>query len=128
MEIKELLGDIYDAGFEVRKHLTKGFLEAVYHNALIYELRSRGLKVESEVSIKVWYKNQIVGEYRADIIVENQVIVEIKAVNELNKIHEAQLVNYLVATGIDYGYLLNYGGDKYAARLKTREYDKNQSR
>ncbi len=124
MDITQLCAEIYDAAYEVRLNLAPGYLEAVYKNALLYELRSRGLKVESEVNIIVKYKNQIIGEYRADIIVENKVIIELKAVRDLNSTHEAQLVNYLVATGIDYGYLINYGGEHYAIRLKTRIYQK----
>ena len=120
MEITEVLQLIRDAAYEVRLHLAPGFLESVYRNALILELRQRGLEAETEISIPVVYKNHIVGDFRADILVNKSVIIELKAIREINPIHEAQLVNYLVATGIDYGYLINYGGDKYRIIRKTR--------
>lgn len=120
MEITEVLQLIRDAAYEVRLNLAPGFLESVYRNALILELRQRGLEAETEISIPVVYKNHIVGDFRADILVNKSVIIELKAIREINPIHEAQLVNYLVATGIDYGYLINYGGDKYRIIRKTR--------
>ena len=86
-------------------------------------MRSRGLNAEKEIPIPVKYKNHIVGDFRADILVNNTIIIELKAVRELTPLHEAQLVNYLVATGIDYGYLINYGGEKYRIIRKTRIYD-----
>lgn len=122
METKELLGIIKDAAYEVRLNLYPGFLESVYQNALIVELRSRGLCAEKEVAIPVYYKGEPVGDFRADILVEKKIILELKAVRELNPIHEAQLVNYLVATGLDHGYLINYGGDKFRIALKYRQY------
>lgn len=114
---------IKDAAFEVRLNLAPGYLESVYQNALIVELRSRGVYAEKEVAISVWYKGEQVGDFRADILVDKKIILELKAVRELNPIHEAQLVNYLVATGLDYGYLINYGGEKFRIALKTREYN-----
>jgi len=86
-----------------------GFLEKVYHNAMLIELKKLGLKFESEQSIKVYYDGIIVGDYIADIIVEQKVIVELKAVSKLNQKHEVQLVNYLKGTGIPVGLLLNFG-------------------
>lgn len=123
METKYLLKVIKDAAFEVRLNLAPGYLESVYQNALIVELRSRGVYAEKEVAIPVWYKGEQVGDFRADILVDKKIILELKAVRELNPIHEAQLVNYLVATGLDYGYLINYGGEKFRIALKTREYN-----
>ena len=111
---------IKDAAYEVRLHLAPGFLESVYQNALQVELRDRGLSAEKEVPIPVMYKQRIVGDFRADLLVSNSVIIELKAVKEITPIHEAQLVNYLTATGLDYGYIINYGGDKYRIILKTR--------
>lgn len=122
MEIEKILQIIKEAAFEVRLQLAPGYLESVYQNALVWELRSRGLTAEKEISIPVRYKNHIVGDFRADILVNDSIIIELKAVREINPIHEAQLVNYLVATGIDYGYLINYGGDKYRIIRKTRIY------
>lgn len=123
MDTKQLVNLIYAAAFEVREHLKEGYLESVYRNALMIELKMRGLKVQAEAPISVKYKGYTVGEFRADIIVNDQIILELKAVREILQIHEAQLVNYLVATGIDHGILINYG-ENYAFRHKTRIYRK----
>lgn len=112
MDINELTYAINGAIYEVNRELGQGFLEKVYENALLIELRERGLKAESQVPIVVKYKGQAVGEYYADIIVENQVIVELKAVDALDSIHEAQLLNYLKATGFKIGLLVNFKGPK----------------
>lgn len=122
MEIDKLLEEIKQAAYEVRLNLTPGFLESVYQNALLVELSNRRITAEKEVGIPVSYKGTVVGEFRADILVEKTVIIEIKACRELNSIHELQLVNYLVATGIDYGFLINYGSEKYRIIRKTRIY------
>ena len=108
MENNELTYLINGAIFEVNRELGAGFLEKVYENALIVELKERGLEAENQVPIKIKYKGREVGEYYADIIVENQVILEIKAVDSLHKIHEAQLLNYLKATGYKIGLLVNF--------------------
>ena len=121
MDTKQLIEEIYAAAYEVRQHLYAGYLESVYQNALIIELRNRGFMVAAEVPITVQYKGQTVGTFRADIIVNNEVILELKSVRELQPIHEAQLVNYLLATGINHGVVINYG-DNYAFRYKTRDY------
>ena len=99
---------INGAILEVMRELGGGFLEKIYEKALIVELRNRGLKAESQVPIKVKYKGIEVGEYFADIVVENQVILEIKAIDSLQKIHEAQILNYLKATGMKIGLLVNF--------------------
>jgi GxxExxY protein len=101
MDINELTYLINGAIFEVNR-------EKVYENALLVELIARGLKAENQVPIKVKYKGVEVGEYYADIVVENQVILEVKAVDSLQKIHEAQLLNYLKATGYKIGLLVNF--------------------
>jgi GxxExxY protein len=89
--------------------LGAGFLERVYENALLIELTKRGLPVKQQAPIRVLYDGYVVGEYVADLIVAETVIVEIKAVLDLTAQHEVQLVNYLTATGIDTGLLLNFG-------------------
>ncbi len=122
MDTKYLLKAVKDAAFEVRLNLGPGYLESVYQNALLVELHSRGIYAEKEVAIPVWYKGEQVGDFRADILVEKCIILELKAVRDLNPVHEAQLVNYLVATGLDYGYLINYGGDKFRIAQKSRIY------
>ena len=108
MDINDITYAINGAVFEVNRVLGPGFLEKVYENALLIELRSRGLKAEAQVSIKVLYKDDVVGEYIADILVEDSVIVELKTVESLEKIHEAQLLNYLKATGLNIGMLVNF--------------------
>lgn len=105
---EELTYKIRGAVFEVYRTLGTGFLEAVYQNALKKELQLQGLNVESEVSLQVYYKDNLVGGYRADLIVENKVLLELKAQNELLKAAEAQLINYLKITGIKVGLLINF--------------------
>ena len=116
MEINEVTYAIRGAVFEVNKVLGPGFLEKVYENALVVELKERGIKAESQVSITVCYKGKPVGEYIADILVENKVIVEHKTVEAIDKIHEAQLLNYLKATGIRVGILVNFKHPKAEIR------------
>ncbi len=112
----ELTRDIIGAAQEVHRQLGFGFLEKVYVNALAFELRSRGHAVTAEAPIEVAYKDQTVGVYFADILVDNSVICEIKAVQRLSPEHEAQLLNYLKATGIKVGLLLNFGRSSLQAR------------
>jgi GxxExxY protein len=112
MNIDDITYQIRGAIFEVNKVLGSGFLEKVYEKALMIELRGRGLSVENQVPLKVSYKEQIVGEYFADLLVEDRVIVEIKSVANLLREHQAQLLNYLKATGISVGLLVNFTRDK----------------
>jgi len=108
MDLNELTYQINGAVYEVNKVLGAGFLEKVYENALLVELKKRGLKAEPQLPITVKYKDEVVGDYFADIVVEQQVILEIKAIESLSKIHEAQLLNYLKATGYKVGLLVNF--------------------
>ena len=126
MEIEGLLKRIKEAAFEVRKALAPGYLESVYRNALVYELRTCGLKAVAEQPVTVVYKGVPVGDFRADIVVEDKVILELKVCRELSESHHVQLVNYLQATGIDYGYLINYGAERFSILLKTRVYNPRQ--
>jgi len=105
----ELTEKIIKAAQNVHNRLGYGFLEKVYHNAMVLELRKTGLEAASEKAITVCYDGQVIGEYSADIVVADKVILEIKAVQTVNSAHEAQLVNYLKATNIDVGLLLNFG-------------------
>ena len=105
----ELTEIIINCAFEVHKVLGAGFLEKVYQNALIEELKLRYLKAESQRAITVSYKGINVGEYFADIVVEDVIIIELKALDKLNDIHELQLKNYLNATGMEVGLLINFG-------------------
>ena len=102
--------------------MSAGFLESVYLNALLIELHDNGLKAEKEVPITVHYNNHIVGEFRADIVVENAVVIELKAVQQLTIAHEAQLVNYLTATDIEQGLLINFGSERIEIRRKYKTY------
>ena len=122
LDDEKLIEEIIGAAYEVRKRLAQGYLESTYENALIVELQMRGLFVENQVSMKVDYKGVVVGVFKADLLVEKSVIIEIKAVSQLNKIHELQLVNYLTTTHIDHGILVNFGGDKFEVKRKYREY------
>jgi len=95
--------------FAVANTLGPGFLEKVYENALAIELRGVGLSVRTQVPIRVFYKRQVVGDYLADMLVENHVLLELKAVRDLRPEHEAQLLNYLRATRKPVGLLVNFG-------------------
>ena len=108
MDTNEITYQINGAVFEVNRSLGSGFLEKVYENALMIELQKGGLEPQNQVPIKVTYKGIEVGEYFADIVVNNQVILELKAVQPLQKIHEAQILNYLKATGFKVGMLVNF--------------------
>ena len=112
MDINEITYISNGAIFEVNKVLGHGFLEKEYENALLKELNDRGLKAESQVPINVLYKETTVGEYVADILVEGKIVIELKTVDHLDKIHEAQLMNYLKATGIPVGLLVNFKHSK----------------
>jgi len=108
MDINELTYLINGAIYEVNRILGSGFLEKVYEKALLFELKDRGLEAESQVPIIAKYKGHEVGEYYAYIVVKNQVILELKAIDSLQKIHEAQLLNYLKATDFKIGLLVNF--------------------
>ena len=108
MEINDITYAINGAIFEVNKILGPGFLEKVYENALLVEFKRRGLKAKNQVPIKVTYKGEVVGDYTADLLVENKVIVELKTVENLDTAHEAQLINYMKATGLQVGLLVNF--------------------
>jgi GxxExxY protein len=112
MNIDDVTYQIRGVIFEVNKVLGYGFLEKVYEKALMIELSGRGVSVENQVPLKVSYKEQIVGEYFADLLVEGRVIVEIKSVANLLREHQAQLLNYLKATGICVGLLVNFTRNK----------------
>jgi GxxExxY protein len=98
-----------------------GFVEAVYEKCMIIELRKVGLSIEAQKAIKVFYEGELVGEFVADIVVNDTVIIELKAVRQLAKAHEVQLVNYLSATGKPVGLLINFGEDKVEVKRKLKE-------
>lgn len=109
MKHQDLTAKIIQCAYTVHNTLGFGFLEAVYQNALLIELKKSGLSAEKEKRIQVYYDDQIVGDYIADIIVEDKVILELKSVKDLHEAHNAQLINYLKATGIEIGLLINFG-------------------
>ena len=112
---------IIGCAYKVHNTLGSGFLEKVYENALRIELERLGRKVKQQEPINVSYEGQVVGEYFADLWVDDSVVIELKAVQTLVKRHEVQLVNYLAATNIDNGLLLNFGSSVEVKR-KFREY------
>lgn len=109
MEKQDITEQIIAATFEVHNNLGAGFLEKVYENALKFELETKGFEVKQQYPINVLYKNKIVGEYFADLLVNGEIILELKAVEKLAQIHEVQTVNYLKGTMLDVGLLINFG-------------------
>ena len=114
---EEITSQIINAAYTVHNELGFGFLEKVYHNSLVIELRKRSFFVEPEKPINVKYDNQPVGEYFADIVVDNKVIVEVKATDKYNPLFEAQLLNYLKAAGLEVGLIINFGSSVQVKRM-----------
>lgn len=106
---KDLTDVVINAFYQVYNTLGYGFLEKVYRNALAFELDLRGYQVDREVALKVYYAGAVVGEYYADIIINGSVILELKAVDTIAPEHEAQLLNYLKASDLEVGLILNFG-------------------
>jgi GxxExxY protein len=127
MEHEKLTEAIIGCAMKVHRTLGPGFLESVYQNALAYELRKAGLAVECEKLIRVTYDGVMVGDFSADMLVENVVMIENKAAQALNPTHEVQLVNYLTATGVEIGLLLNFGAEKLEFKRKHRTYRPKQT-
>ena len=121
MDIDNLTHRVIGSAYKVHNTLGFGFLEKVYENALKFELKKRGIYVQQQVRLPVWYDGQQVGLYFPDLWVETQLIIEIKAAIALAPEHEMQLVHYLAATGIDHGLLINFGATVQIKR-KFREY------
>jgi GxxExxY protein len=116
----DLCREVIGAAMKVHSTLGPGFLELVYQNALIWELQKLGLKVDAQRPITVPYDGQVVGVFTADLLVNDSLIIEVKANQLVAKAHEVQLVNYLVATGIDDGLLLNFGAERLEYKKKFR--------
>jgi GxxExxY protein len=121
MEHQDLTKEIIAGAFAVHNALGSGFLEKVYENSLVIELQNRGLEVQQQVPISVYYKTKKVGDYVADLLVNKTIIIELKAVENLHPIHESQVVNYLTATNLDIGLLINFGASVEVKR-KYRVY------
>jgi GxxExxY protein len=118
MEDNKITEAVIGCAIKVSKSLGTGFLEKVYENALAYELRKQGFEVEQQKAVEVYYDGIVVGYYNPDILVNGKIIVELKAVSAIDDTHEAQLLNYLRATGLTLGLLLNFGTPKLGIRRK----------
>lgn len=116
---EHLTQSVIGAFFAVYNSLRPGLFEAVYRRSMIAELRHRGLTARTEVPFSVFYRNELVGEYRADLVVDGRLIVECKALERLTKTHEAQLINYLHVSGLKIGLLLNFGPAATIRRLTS---------
>jgi hypothetical protein len=122
--IDQLITEVIECAKRIRRQLGPGFLEKVYKNAMVVELRKLKLNFETEKLIQVLYDRIVVGEYRTDIMVEGKLILELKATQDLSIANEVQLVNYLTSTQIDDGLLINFGSDKLQFKRKYRIYRK----
>ena len=124
---EELSGKILNAFYVVYNGLGHGFLEKVYENALALELRERSLKIQQQRRVDVWYKESRVGDYYADIVVDDKIILELKAAEAIAPAHEAQLINYLNATEVEVGLLLNFGPKpQFIRRILTNDKKRNR--
>ena len=108
-KLNEITEQIIGCAYRVSNGLGCGFLEKVYENALAHEIRKAGFPVKQQHSIHVWYDGVVVGEYVADLLVADSVLVELKAVNAIDPIHTAQCLNYLKGTGLEVCLLINFG-------------------
>jgi GxxExxY protein len=116
----DLAGKVIGLAMKVHRTLGPGFLESVYKNALAYELKRNGFNVEAEKSLQVNYEDIVVGTFAADLVVNDELILEIKAVQSFAVGHEVQTVNYLTATGMNHGLLLNFGAKSLEFKRKYR--------
>ncbi len=126
LEHEELTGEIIAGAIEVHKRLGPGFIEQIYENALILELRKRGLKVDKEVSVTIKYDGIEVGMHRLDLLVEDEIIVELKAVTDFEDVHFSVVRSYLKALGKEHGLLLNFAKPKL--EIKRVIYQKDYSK
>ena len=120
LALQDLTEKVLAACFEVANELGSGFVESVYEKALLIALHQRGIEAECQVPLKVMFRNEVVGDFYADILVGNKLIIELKAVRNLVSEHQAQLINYLKATGIEIGLLINFGNSKLEYRRLHR--------
>jgi GxxExxY protein len=120
MEYEEITHKIIGAAYNVYNQLGFGFLESVYHKAMLIELTKYDLKIESEKPLNVFYDDQVIGDFNADLFVENTVVVELKSSENLAKSHEVQLVNYLNGLKKEIGLLINFGPSGVEVKRKYR--------
>ncbi|HEY1926907.1 MAG TPA: GxxExxY protein [Caulobacteraceae bacterium] len=112
--LRELTGEIVDAGLKVHRTLGPGLLESAYEHCLAFELSRRGLDVERQVTMPVFYEGvRMDAAYRLDLLVRKEVILEVKAVETLTRVHEAQLLTYLKLSGLPVGYLMNFNAELF---------------
>lgn len=123
LDIEEIITTVMDCASQVRKHLHAGYLEKIYEKALLIELKNAGLDAKCQVDLNVQYKGETIGTFTADIVVEDKLIVELKATQDISPAHEMQLVNYLTTTGKDDGLIINFGNENSIQfRRKYRVY------
>jgi GxxExxY protein len=127
MHDRELTEKIIGCAMKVHSTLGPGFMESVYQKALVHELLKAGLKVECEKPITVHYDEAVVGDFSADLLVEGRVMLELKANQALAPANEVQLVNYLTASGVETGLLLNFGAERLEFKRKARTYRPKQA-
>ena len=120
IELEQLTEKIIGCAFRVYNQMGFGFLESVYEKCLMIELEECGVRAQAQTPLTVRYREHVVGDFVADVIVEDSVIIELKSVRRLSQSHEAQLVNYLVATGKPVGLLLNFGEERVEVKRKVR--------
>ncbi len=120
---EEITGIVIGCAFDVMNELGAGFLESVYEKALLVAIRHKGLSATSQHAVKVMFRGECVGGFYADILVEEKVILELKAVKAIAPEHQAQIINYLNATGIEVGHLINFGNPKLEYKRFTRILD-----
>ncbi len=121
MQYSELTEKIIGCAYRVYNKMGFGFLESVYEKCLLIELKKAGLKAEAQLPVTVYYDDEVVGEFVADVMVENVIILELKSVLRVVKAHEVQLVNYLTATRRDVGLIINFGEKQVEIKRKVRE-------
>jgi len=125
MKYKELTEKIIGCAYRVYNRMGYGFLESVYEKCLLIELRKVGLSAVFQKPITVFYDNEVVGEFVADIMVEDTIILELKSVRRIIQAHEVQMVNYLVATGKPVGLVINFGERKVDIKRKVRDFEED---
>ncbi len=121
MKYQDLTEKIIGCAYQVYNKMGFGFLESVYEKCLLIELKRAGLQAEAQRSVAVYYEDEVVGEFLADVIVEDAIILELKSVRRVVKAHEVQLVNYLTATGKDVGLIINFAERNVEIKRKVRE-------
>ena len=125
---EQITRSVIGCAFEVINELGAGFLESVYEKALLLVLRQKGLSAISQYPVKVMFRGECVGDFYADIFVEGKVIVELKAVKAIAPEHQAQIINYLNATGVEVGLLINFGNPKLEYKRFTRNKNMNMDK